>query len=197
MTEVETDSRGRVTIPKDVRERYGERKRRWTRYAKPRAMKAGNRRRRMYADTDFWVALLKDDDWLAERAQEVLEEHGDELEVSVVTFVELFLIEERYAFDRETAVTSILELASCTTLHGHGFEAPIGVEAGDSGGPFFTTDWFLGFGPAAIVAGMTHSGNPDDRVDYQCGKEPTGDTTRAYPMYDLDNRYGYSVSKYS
>jgi bifunctional DNA-binding transcriptional regulator/antitoxin component of YhaV-PrlF toxin-antitoxin module len=25
MTEVETDSRGRVTIPKDVRERYGER----------------------------------------------------------------------------------------------------------------------------------------------------------------------------
>jgi len=65
----------------------------------------------MYADTDFWVALLKDDDWLAERAQEVLEEHGDELEVSLVTFVELFLIEERYTFDRETAVTSILELA--------------------------------------------------------------------------------------
>ncbi len=25
MTEIETDSRGRVTIPKDVRERYGER----------------------------------------------------------------------------------------------------------------------------------------------------------------------------
>lgn len=66
----------------------------------------------MYADTDFWVALLKDDDWLAERAREVLEEHGDELEVSLVTFVELFLIEERYAFDREHAVTSILELAS-------------------------------------------------------------------------------------
>ena len=65
----------------------------------------------MYADTDFWVALLKDDDWLAERAQEVLEEHGDELKVSLVTFVELFLIEERYSFDRETAVTSVLELA--------------------------------------------------------------------------------------
>jgi predicted nucleic acid-binding protein len=66
----------------------------------------------MYADTDLWVALLKDDDSLAERAEEVLKEHGDELEVSLVTFVELFLIEERYSFERERAVTSILELAS-------------------------------------------------------------------------------------
>ncbi|MDZ7689182.1 MAG: PIN domain-containing protein [Halobacteriales archaeon] len=65
----------------------------------------------MYADTDFWVALLKDEDWLAERAEEVLEEHRDELEVLLVTFVELFLIEERYSFDRERAVTSVLELA--------------------------------------------------------------------------------------
>jgi predicted nucleic acid-binding protein len=65
----------------------------------------------MYADTDFWVALLKDDDPLAERAEDVLGEHGDELEVSLLTFVELFLIEERYSFDRETAVTSVLELA--------------------------------------------------------------------------------------
>ncbi len=65
----------------------------------------------MYADTDFWLALLKDDDWLADRAEEVLNEHGDELEVSLVTFVELFLVEERYSFDRERAVTSILELA--------------------------------------------------------------------------------------
>lgn len=66
----------------------------------------------MYADTDFWVALLKDDDWLADQAEAVLEEHRDDLDVSLATFVELFLIEERYSFDRETAVTAILELAT-------------------------------------------------------------------------------------
>lgn len=66
----------------------------------------------MYADTDFWVALLKDDDWLAEQAVEVLEEYRDDLHVSLATFVELFLIEERYSFDRDQAVTSVLELAA-------------------------------------------------------------------------------------
>ncbi len=65
----------------------------------------------MYADTDFWLALLKDDDWLGDRAEELLERYEGELEVSLVTFVELFLVEERYSFDRERAVTSLLELA--------------------------------------------------------------------------------------
>lgn len=66
----------------------------------------------MYADTDFWIALLKDDDWLADRAASVLDAHEGELTVSLATFLELFLIEERYSFDREQAITSILELAT-------------------------------------------------------------------------------------
>ena len=66
----------------------------------------------MYADLDFWLALLKNDDWLAERAESLLDEHEDDLEVSLATFIELFLVEERFAFDRERAVTAILELAS-------------------------------------------------------------------------------------
>lgn len=65
----------------------------------------------MYADTDFWLALLKDDDWLADEAQARLEEHRDDLEVSLATFIELFLIEDRFDFDRETATLAILELA--------------------------------------------------------------------------------------
>jgi hypothetical protein len=66
----------------------------------------------MYADLDFWLALLKDDDWLAERAESLLEDHEDDLEVSLATFIELFLVEERFSFDRERAVTAILELAT-------------------------------------------------------------------------------------
>ncbi|PSP46028.1 hypothetical protein BRC69_04555 [Halobacteriales archaeon QH_6_66_25] len=66
----------------------------------------------MYADLDFWLALLKNDDWLNDRAERLLEEYEGELEVSLATFIELFLVEERFAFDRERAVTAILELAT-------------------------------------------------------------------------------------
>lgn len=65
----------------------------------------------MYADTDFWTALMKDDDWLADQAEQLLTEHRGELEVSLATFIELFLIEDDYAFGREPAITSIFELA--------------------------------------------------------------------------------------
>jgi len=66
----------------------------------------------MYADLDFWLALLKNDDWVNDRAELLLEEHEGELVVSLATFVELFLVEERFPFDRERAVTAILELAT-------------------------------------------------------------------------------------
>lgn len=65
----------------------------------------------MYADTDFWLALLKDEDWLSERATALLDEYQGDLTVSLATYIELFLIEERYGFDRDRAVTAILELA--------------------------------------------------------------------------------------
>ncbi|PSP94907.1 hypothetical protein BRC78_01070 [Halobacteriales archaeon QH_8_68_33] len=66
----------------------------------------------MYADLDFWLALLKNDDWLNDRAERLLEKYEGELEVSLATFIELFLVEERFAFDRERAVTAILELVT-------------------------------------------------------------------------------------
>lgn len=84
----------------------------------------------MYADTDFWLALLKDDDWLAERAEVLLEEHRNELEVSLATFIELFLVEERYGFDREDAVLSILELADTDVDPNIVFQASEYVEDG-------------------------------------------------------------------
>jgi hypothetical protein len=79
---------------------------------KPLEKRHANRLASMYADLDFWLALLKDDDWLADRAESLLDEHEDKLEVSLATFIELFLVEERFAFDRERAVTAILELAT-------------------------------------------------------------------------------------
>ena len=84
----------------------------------------------MYADTDFWVALLKDDDWLAERAIARLDEYRNDLEVSLATFLELFLIEERYAFDREQAAVSIFELASANVDEDVVFQASAYIDEG-------------------------------------------------------------------
>lgn len=84
----------------------------------------------MYADNDFWLALLKDDDWLAARAEERLEEYRGDLEVSLATFIELFLVEERFAFDRERAVLSILELAESDVYEDAIFQASEYIDDG-------------------------------------------------------------------
>jgi hypothetical protein len=65
----------------------------------------------MYADRSVWLALLTGDESRTERAASLLAEYEDDLQVSLVTFAELFLIEEAYHFDRERAVTAILDLA--------------------------------------------------------------------------------------
>lgn len=65
-----------------------------------------------YADTDFFVALVKDDDWLRERAETLLSEHQGELRTSLATFIELFWLCEEYGLNREQAVAHVLELAA-------------------------------------------------------------------------------------
>jgi hypothetical protein len=107
----------------------------------------------MYADLDFWLALLKDDDWLADRAESLLDEYENELEVSLATFIELFLIEERFAFDRERAVTAILELATYEGDPNVVYQASENIEQGLS-----TFDAFH----AALSGGSIISSDRDD-----------------------------------
>ena len=65
----------------------------------------------VYADTDFFVALVKDDDWLRENAVKILEENEGEIETSLPTFIELCFLAEDYDWDLERAVTNILQIA--------------------------------------------------------------------------------------
>lgn len=113
----------------------------------------------MYADSDFWVALLKDDDWLADQAVELLEEYRGDLEVSLTTFVELFLIEERYSFDRETAVTSILELATYDGEEDPLYQASAYVDDG--------LNTFDAFHAALADDGIISSDQAFDRIDVE------------------------------
>jgi len=65
----------------------------------------------IYADTDFFIALVKDDDWLQERARALAAEH-DDIYTSRATLLELLVISDRFEFDRMAALTHALEIAS-------------------------------------------------------------------------------------
>lgn len=61
----------------------------------------------MYADTDFYLALLKERDWLKERAVQVCEKKGSVLYTSVVTVVELLLLAKRFSLDPERLLACV------------------------------------------------------------------------------------------
>lgn len=53
----------------------------------------------MYVEADFLLALIKDDDWLAEPAEEFYVTHRDEIWTSQYTLVELMLVAYREGWD--------------------------------------------------------------------------------------------------
>lgn len=65
----------------------------------------------LYADTDFFIALVKDDDWLQERAATIAAEHDGEIYTSRATLLELLVISDRFEFDRMEALAYALEIA--------------------------------------------------------------------------------------
>lgn len=64
----------------------------------------------VYADTDFFVALIKEDDWLQENARELFEKHEGDIETSLPTFMELCLLAEDYDWELERVITNVLQL---------------------------------------------------------------------------------------
>lgn len=66
----------------------------------------------IYADVDFFVALAKDDDWLGDRAEAILEEHRGDIYTSQGALLELLVISHRFEFDRMEALAHALDIAS-------------------------------------------------------------------------------------
>jgi len=86
----------------------------------------------MYVETDFLLALLKDEDWLGDAAETVYREHRDELWTSQFTLIELLLVAYREERDTAQVVTNAAELvdvhgdvdtvvAAATYVEDHGF----------------------------------------------------------------------------
>lgn len=64
----------------------------------------------MYAETDFLLALIKDEDWLGDAAETVYREHRDELWTSQFALIELLLVAYREERDTERVVTNAASL---------------------------------------------------------------------------------------
>lgn len=64
----------------------------------------------MYVETDFLLALIKDEDWLGEAAETVYRDHEDELWTSQFTLIELLLVAYREDRDAERVVTNAAQL---------------------------------------------------------------------------------------
>ncbi|WP_436343886.1 PIN domain-containing protein [Natronorubrum sp. FCH18a] len=86
----------------------------------------------MYAETDFLLALIKDDDWLGDAAESVYRDQRDELWTSQFTLIELLMVAYREDRDTERVVTNAATLvdvrgdvdtvvAAATYVEDHGF----------------------------------------------------------------------------
>ncbi|WP_424019174.1 PIN domain-containing protein [Halorientalis pallida] len=68
----------------------------------------------MYVETDFLIALVKDDDWLQDAAIRALEER-DDIHTSILAYAEILVLfydreAAEYEIDAPRAITNLLEL---------------------------------------------------------------------------------------
>ncbi len=68
----------------------------------------------IYADTDFFLALLKPTDWLKTRAQEIRDQYGAQITTSEVTFIELLLLAKRFGLDPVKITSAAMIIAHLT-----------------------------------------------------------------------------------
>jgi predicted nucleic acid-binding protein len=106
----------------------------------------------VYVETDFILALIKDDDWLRNRAEAVFEEYRADLWTSRDTLIELMMVAYREGWNVERVITdtnALLEvrgdtetvLAAASHVQEHGFTPFDALHLVNSGGdPIVSSD---------------------------------------------------------
>ena len=64
----------------------------------------------LYADTDFFLALLKPSDWLKEKAEKLALGHSGGITTSDVTFIELMLLAKKFDLDPVGITASVMAI---------------------------------------------------------------------------------------
>lgn len=65
----------------------------------------------VFVETDFLLAVLKDDDWLQERAEAILDDEETDVVTSAFAYLELLIVLERHQFDFVRLFANLLEVA--------------------------------------------------------------------------------------
>ena len=66
----------------------------------------------IYADTDFFIALAKENDWLKDRALTILKQYRGKIITSTVTIIELLLISKRFSIDQEELISAVYQIVT-------------------------------------------------------------------------------------
>ncbi|MBI2579814.1 MAG: PIN domain-containing protein [Candidatus Aenigmarchaeota archaeon] len=64
-----------------------------------------------YADSDFFLALIKEDDWLSKKAENILKDYKDQIWTSNWAIVEILMLAKKFGLDPENIILSIKKLA--------------------------------------------------------------------------------------
>lgn len=64
----------------------------------------------MLADSDFILALMKESDWLKERAKEILNKNKGNIRTSISVMLEVAIVCKRLGMDVREVFTNILEI---------------------------------------------------------------------------------------
>jgi hypothetical protein len=99
----------------------------------------------MYVETDFLLALIKDEDWLGRAAETVYRDQREDLWTSQFTLIELLLVAYREGRDAERVVANAANLvdvrgnvdtvvAAATYVEDHGFTPFDAIHLVDSDG---------------------------------------------------------------
>lgn len=122
----------------------------------------------MYVETDFLLALIKDEDWLGEAAEAVYHEHRDRLWTSTFTLVELLLVAYRDGRDAERTVANAAALVevrgdasaivtAATYVEDHGLTPFDAIHLVESDGETIVTS-DAAYGPFAPVLDLSAVG---------------------------------------
>jgi len=69
-----------------------------------------------YADTDFFLALMKDSDWLKEKAKRLYKEHKDNIWITPFTVTEIMIICKREGIPIKQTLLQVARISKITMI---------------------------------------------------------------------------------
>jgi predicted nucleic acid-binding protein len=70
-----------------------------------------------YADSDFFLALMKDSDWLKEKAKKIYTENKDDIYITPFTVVEIMIVCKREDISIKDTLIQISRIAKLESLN--------------------------------------------------------------------------------